>query len=136
MSIRLSQRLQRIRPSATVSITARAIALREQGRDVISLSAGEPDFDTPDNIKGAAIAAIRAGATKYTAVSGMTALKDAIAAKLRRDNQLSYSHDEIIVTSGAKQACFNACQVLPTAAERYDCIWSGLSEGVELPVCM
>ena len=112
MSIRLSQRMQRIRPSATVSITSRAIALREQGRDIISLSAGEPDFDTPENIKEAAIAAIRGGATKYTAVSGTRELKDAIAAKLRRDNDLEYATEQIVVTSGAKQACFNACQAL------------------------
>lgn len=112
MSIRLSQRLQRIRPSATVSITARAIELREQGRDIISLSAGEPDFDTPENIKAAAIAAIRSGETKYTAVSGTSRLKEAIAAKLRNDNHLEYTAAQIIVTSGAKQACFNACQAL------------------------
>jgi aspartate aminotransferase len=118
MSIRLSQRLQRIRPSATVSITARAIELREQGRDVISLSAGEPDFDTPENIKAAAIAAIRAGDTKYTAVGGTRRLREAIATKLRRDNGLEYAPEQILVTSGAKQACFNACQaVLDTGDE-------------------
>jgi aspartate aminotransferase len=110
--MRLAQRLQRVRPSATVSMTARAIQLREQGVDVISLSAGEPDFDTPAHIKSAAIAALEAGQTKYTAVDGTRLLKDAISEKFRRDNNLEYSHEQIIVTSGAKQACFNACQAI------------------------
>jgi aspartate aminotransferase len=101
-----------MRPSATVSITAKALKLREQGRDVIGLSAGEPDFDTPDDVKAAAIEAIRAGQTKYTPVDGTAALKAAIADKFKRENQLDFALDQILVTSGAKQACFNACQAL------------------------
>ena len=112
MSIRLAQRLQRIRPSATVGITAKAINLREAGRDVISLSAGEPDFATPEHIRAAGIEAIRSGNTKYTALDGAHALKLAIAAKLSGENKLSYEPAQILVTSGAKQACFNACQAL------------------------
>ena len=112
MSVRLAQRLQRIRPSATVSITAKALKLRDQGRDIISLSAGEPDFDTPEHIKHAAIEAIRAGDTKYTAIDGSRLLKEAIARKFERDNDLHYDVDQILVTSGAKQACFNTCQAL------------------------
>jgi aspartate aminotransferase len=112
MSLRLSQRIQRMRPSATVSITAKALKLREQGHDIIGLSAGEPDFDTPDYVKAAAIEAIRAGQTKYTPVDGTRVLKTAIADKLARENRLSYELDQILVTSGAKQACFNACQAL------------------------
>jgi len=112
VSVRLAQRLQRIRPSATVSITAKALKLRDQGRDIISLSAGEPDFDTPEHIKDAAIEAIRAGDTKYTAIDGSRLLKEAIARKFERDNDLHYDVDQILVTSGAKQACFNTCQAL------------------------
>ena len=112
MSIRLAERLQRIRPSATVSITAKALNLREQGRDIISLSAGEPDFATPEHIRAAGIEAIRSGNTKYTALDGAHALKLAIAKKLKRENGLSYEPAQILVTSGAKQACFNACQAL------------------------
>jgi aspartate aminotransferase len=112
MTIRLSRRVRQLNASATVSITQRAIELREAGRNVIALSAGEPDFDTPDFIKEAAIAAIRHGETKYTAVDGTSRLKRAIAAKFRRDNGLEFEPEQIIVTSGAKQACFNACQAL------------------------
>jgi aspartate aminotransferase len=112
MTIRLSTRVRQLSASATVSITQRAIELREAGRDVIALSAGEPDFDTPEHIKAAAIAAIRAGETKYTAVDGTRRLKDAIAEKFRRDNGLHFGPRQIIVTSGAKQACFNACQAI------------------------
>lgn len=112
MNVRLAQRLQRIRPSPTVSITAKALRLREQGLDIISLSAGEPDFATPQHIKSAAIEAIEADDTKYTAVDGTRALKDAISAKFKRDNHLDYSPGQILVSSGAKQACFNLCQAL------------------------
>ena len=96
MSIRLAQRLQRIRPSATVGITAKAINLREAGRDVISLSAGEPDFATPEHIRAAGIEAIRSGNTKYTALDGAHALKLAIAAKLSGENKLSYEPAQIL----------------------------------------
>jgi aspartate aminotransferase len=112
LAIRLAHRIHRIRPSATVSITAEALKLREQGRDIISLSAGEPDFETPAHVKRAAIRAIESGETKYTAVDGSRLLKEAIAAKFQRDNSLTYDLDQIVVTSGAKQACFNACQAL------------------------
>lgn len=112
MSIRLARRMQRIRPSATVSITAKALALKEQGRDIISLSVGEPDFDTPEHIKAAAVAAIEAGQTKYTPVDGSSALKAAVAEKFRRDNGLEFERDQILVSSGAKQSCYNACQAL------------------------
>jgi aspartate aminotransferase len=90
LSTRLARRLQRIRPSATVSITAKALNLREQGRDIIALSAGEPDFATPENIKAAGIEAIASDNTKYTALDGSQQLKTAIALKLERDNGLTY----------------------------------------------
>jgi aspartate aminotransferase len=112
LSTRLARRLQRIRPSATVSITAKALSLRDQGRDIISLSAGEPDFATPEHIKAAGIEAISSGNTKYTALDGTRQLKQAIADKLRRENGLSYDLGQILVSSGAKQSCFNACQAL------------------------
>jgi aspartate aminotransferase len=93
-------------------MTAKAISLREAGHDIISLSAGEPDFATPEHIRAAGIEAIRSGNTKYTALDGAHQLKLAIAAKLRRENGLDYEPAQILVTSGAKQACFNACQAL------------------------
>lgn len=104
----LSQTLDRVKPSPTVAMTARAIELRGQGRDIISLSAGEPDFDTPQNIKDAAIAAISAGKTKYTAPDGVLDLKKAICAKFARDNGLTYAPNQIIVSTGGKQVLYNA----------------------------
>ena len=112
MSIRFARRLQRIRPSATVGITAIAQRLREQGRDIISLSAGEPDFGTPEHVRRAAIAAIERGDTKYTAVDGASELKLAIVAKFERDNGLEYAPEQVLVSSGAKQSCYNVCQAL------------------------
>jgi aspartate aminotransferase len=112
LTIELARRLQRIRPSATVSITARAQRLREQGRDIIVLSVGEPDFPTPEHIKAAAARALERNDTKYTPVDGARALKDAIVAKLARDNGLTYSTDQVLVSSGAKQSCYNACLAL------------------------
>lgn len=112
LSTRLARRLLRIRPSATVSITARALELREQGREIISLSAGESDFETPEHVKAEAIAAIRRGETRYTPLTGSSALKDAIVTKFARDNGLDYRPEQIIVSSGAKQSCYNACQAL------------------------
>lgn len=112
MTVRLSQRARQLTASATVSITQRAIELREAGQDVIALSAGEPDFDTPEFIKEAAIEALRRGDTKYTAVDGSSTLKRAIQAKFLRENELRFELDQIVVTSGAKQACFNVCQAL------------------------
>ena len=104
----IAQRLQRISPSQTIAISSKARALKAAGKDVISLSAGEPDFDTPDHIKEAAIRAIRAGETKYTDVAGTPALRRAVAEKFRRDNGLDYAPEEIIVSSGGKQVIFNA----------------------------
>lgn len=112
MSIPLAARVQRIAPSATVGMTARALALKAEGRDIISLSVGEPDFPTPPHICEAAVAAIAAGATKYTALEGTRELKAAIRRKLERENELRYSADQILVSSGAKQACFNLCLAL------------------------
>lgn len=117
MSLRLAQRVQRIRPSPTVSITALAGKLREDGKDIIALSAGEPDFPTPENIQEAACEAIRGGDTKYTAVDGVRSLKEAIQEKFKRDNDLDFELDEIVVSNGAKQSCYNACQALLEAGD-------------------
>lgn len=103
-----SAALGRISPSATLAMTSRVFALKREGVDVIGLGAGEPDFDTPDFVKEAAIAAIRAGQTKYTNVDGTTELKEAIAAKFRRDNGLEYTLDQISVNVGGKHTLFNA----------------------------
>ncbi len=110
--MRLAQRVQRIRPSATVSITALAAKLRSEGKDIIALSVGEPDFPTPEHICAAACDAIARGETKYTVVDGSPALKRAVAEKFRRDNGLAFEPDQIVVSCGAKQACFNACLAL------------------------
>jgi aspartate aminotransferase len=103
-----SAALNRIEPSATLAMSGRVIALKAQGVDVIGLSAGEPDFDTPDFVKEAAIEAIRSGQTKYTNVDGTAALKSAIAAKFKRDNDLSYDASQISVNVGGKHTLFNA----------------------------
>ncbi len=105
---RTSAALGRIQPSATLAMTDRVIAMKREGKDIIGLSAGEPDFDTPDFIKDAAIAAIRAGQTKYTAVDGTAEVKDAIIAKFRRDNGLDYAANQISVNAGGKHTLFNA----------------------------
>jgi aspartate aminotransferase len=112
MSIRLSARVQAVKPSATLAITARAKALRAAGKDVIGLGAGEPDFDTPDHIKEAAIKAIRDGFTKYTAVDGTPELKQAVIAKFRRDNGFDFRPDQILVSCGGKQSCYNLAQAI------------------------
>src|SRR5579862_470757 len=104
----LASRLDRIKPSPTIAAGQRARELKAQGRDIISLDAGEPDFDTPDSIKEAAIAAIRAGQTKYTAVDGTPALKAAISAKFKRENGLDYAPSQITVGAGGKHVLFNA----------------------------
>ena len=104
----LSDTLARVKPSPTIAITNKAAELKAEGRDVIGLSAGEPDFDTPENIKSAAIAAIHAGKTKYTAVDGIPELKAAICAKFKRENGLDYSPAQVSVSSGGKQVLFNA----------------------------
>ena len=100
--------IQRIKPSPTIAVTNRAAALKAAGHDIIGLGAGEPDFDTPDFVKEAAIAAIRAGQTKYTQVDGTPELKEAIRAKFRRDNHLDYGLDQISVNVGGKHTIFNA----------------------------
>jgi aspartate aminotransferase len=107
MSI-ISDSLKRIKPSPTIAVTQKARELRAAGKDVIGLGAGEPDFDTPDNIKNAAIKAIKSGDTKYTAVDGTPALKKAIITKFKRENKLSYSVDQITVGTGGKQVLYNA----------------------------
>ncbi|MCG2840830.1 pyridoxal phosphate-dependent aminotransferase [Sandaracinobacter sp. RS1-74] len=104
----LSAAINRIQPSPTIAVTNKAAELKAQGKDIIGLGAGEPDFDTPDFVKEAAIAAIRAGKTKYTAVDGTPELKAAIQAKFKRDNNLDYALDEISVNVGGKQTIFNA----------------------------
>jgi len=103
-----SAALGRIQPSATLAMTGRVIELKRQGVDVIGLSAGEPDFDTPDFVKEAGIAAIRAGQTKYTDVDGTAELKEAVAAKFKRDNGLVYDRSQISINSGGKHTLFNA----------------------------
>ena len=107
MSI-VSNSLKRIKPSPTIAVTSKAREMRAAGRDVIGLGAGEPDFDTPDNIKEAAIEAIKRGDTKYTAVDGTIDLKKAIQAKFSRENGLSYELDQITVGTGGKQVLYNA----------------------------
>ncbi|MDB2464663.1 pyridoxal phosphate-dependent aminotransferase [Amylibacter sp.] len=104
----LSKNLSRIKQSPTMEITARAQELKANGLNIISLSVGEPDFDTPQNIKEAGIAAISQGKTKYTAVDGMPELKEAICNKFQKDNGLTYSKDQVIVSTGGKQVLFNA----------------------------
>jgi aspartate aminotransferase len=108
----LKDSLSRIKPSATIAVTDKARALKQAGRDVIGLGAGEPDFDTPDNIKRAAIKAIESGkASKYTAVDGIPELKNAIVKKFKRENNLDYKPSQIIVSTGGKQVLFNALMV-------------------------
>ena len=107
MSI-ISDSLKRIKPSPTIAVTQKARELRAAGKDIIGLGAGEPDFDTPDNIKNAAIRAIKSGDTKYTAVDGTPTLKKAIIAKFKRENKLSYTADQITVGTGGKQVLYNA----------------------------
>lgn len=110
--MRLAARARRIRPSPTLEITARAQLLRAQGRDVISLAAGEPDFDTPPNVKEAAVRALREGRTKYTPAPGIPELREAIAQRYREEFGLDYEPSEVIVGCGAKHVLFNALQVL------------------------
>ncbi|WP_289118275.1 pyridoxal phosphate-dependent aminotransferase [uncultured Idiomarina sp.] len=107
MDYQLSDRINSIQPSPTLAVTQKANELRQQGKDVIGLGVGEPDFDTPEFVKDAAIQAIKDGKTKYTAVDGIVELKDAVIRKLERDNQLSYQRNEIIVSSGGKHSIYN-----------------------------
>ena len=106
--ITLSDTLSRVAPSPTLAVTQKARELKAKGVDVIGLGAGEPDFDTPDHVKEAAIEAIRRGETKYTPVDGIPELKDAIIAKFKRDNDLTYERSQITVAPGGKAILYNA----------------------------
>jgi aspartate aminotransferase len=126
----LAAALDRVKPSATIAVTDKARALKAAGRNVIGLGAGEPDFDTPANIKLAAIHAIEAGKTKYTAVDGIPELKEAIIGKFQRENGISYKPNQIIVGTGGKQVLYNALMatinpgdevIIPAASP---CRWS------------
>ncbi|MDX1573923.1 MAG: pyridoxal phosphate-dependent aminotransferase [Methylophaga sp.] len=117
MTIKLSQRVQSIKPSPTLAITARAAALRAEGKDIIGLGAGEPDFDTPEHIKDAAVEALNKGQTKYTAVDGTADLKQAIIKKFARDNGLDYQPNQILVSCGGKQSFFNLAQAMLEAGD-------------------
>ena len=113
----LASRLARVKPSATIAISAKANALKAQGKNIIALSFGEPDFDTPDNIKEAAIKAIRSGDTKYTAVDGTAKLKEAIVAKFKRENGLTYTTKQVTVGTGGKQVLYNAFMATLSAGD-------------------
>jgi aspartate aminotransferase len=104
----ISATLSRVKPSPTIAMTTLAGELKAQGKDVISLSAGEPDFDTPENIRAAGIAAINAGKTRYTAPDGIPELKEAICAKFARENGLDYTPKQVSVGTGGKQNLYNA----------------------------
>ena len=110
--LKLANRVQRVKPSPTLAVTARVAELRAAGKDIIGLGAGEPDFDTPDHIKKAAIKAIKDGFTRYTAVDGMPSLKQAIIAKFKQDNGLDYTPEQILVSCGGKQSFYNLAQAL------------------------
>ncbi len=112
IDIRLAKRTKKINPSSTLAITAKAKKLKSEGRDIVNFAAGEPDFDTPDFIKDAAITAIKTGFTKYTPTTGIPELKRIIADKLKKDNSLEYDSSQIVVSCGAKHSIFNALFVL------------------------
>ncbi|MBV6423484.1 MAG: Aspartate aminotransferase [Steroidobacteraceae bacterium] len=112
MTLPVSRRVQRVKPSPTLAVTARAAKLRAEGKDIVALGAGEPDFDTPAHIAAAGVDAIRSGFTRYTNVDGINELKDAIIAKFRRDNGIEYERSQIIVSSGAKQTIYNLCMAV------------------------
>jgi len=115
--LELSKRVQAIKPSPTLAVTARAAKLKAEGKDIIGLGAGEPDFDTPQHIKDAAIAAINKGFTKYTAVGGTPTLKAAVIAKFKRDNGLDYTAKQILVSCGGKQSFFNLALAVINAGD-------------------
>ncbi len=112
MPVTISKRAQRVKPSPTLAVTALANRLKAEGKDIIGLGAGEPDFDTPAHIADAGVDAIRKGFTRYTNVEGINELKDAIIAKFKRDNGISYERAQILVSSGAKQTIFNLCMAV------------------------
>jgi aspartate aminotransferase len=118
----LSESLGRIQPSQTIAVTQKARELKAAGRDVIGLGAGEPDFDTPDNIKEAAIAAIRRGETKYTAVEGIPELRKAVAAKFKRENGLDYAPSQIFVAAGGKAVIYNALMATLNPGDEVICV--------------
>ena len=117
MEIRVANRAASIRPSPTLAVTAKAAELRAAGRDIIALSAGEPDFDTPGHIKDAAIKAIHDGKTKYTAAGGLPELKQAVIDKFQRENALSYKPEQVLVSCGAKHSIYNLMQALLNPGE-------------------
>ena len=117
MNIVFAQRIKQVKPSPTLAVAAKATQMQAEGHDVIGLGTGEPDFDTPQHIKAAAIKAINDGFTKYTAVDGIPELKQAVREKFKRDNQLHYELNQILVSSGGKQSCYNLCQVLLEAGD-------------------
>ncbi|MDQ6952729.1 MAG: pyridoxal phosphate-dependent aminotransferase [Mariprofundaceae bacterium] len=117
MTIQLSNRVQRVKPSATLAITAKAAELRASGRNIISLSVGEPDFDTPQAACEAGIEAIRSGFTRYTAVPGIPELRQEVAAKFKRDNDLDYAPENILVSTGGKQCIFNLLMAMIDAGD-------------------
>jgi aspartate aminotransferase len=112
MTVSVSRRVQRVKPSPTLAVTARAAKLKAEGKDVIGLGAGEPDFDTPVHVADAGVDAIRKGFTRYTNVDGINELKDAIIAKFARDNGIKYERPQILVSSGAKQTIYNLCMAV------------------------
>lgn len=112
MALPVARRVQRVKPSPTLAVTARAARLKAEGKDVIGLGAGEPDFDTPAHIAQAGVDAISRGFTRYTNVDGINELKDAIIAKFERDNGLQYERSQILVSSGAKQTIYNLCMAV------------------------
>ncbi|MGL4440098.1 MAG: pyridoxal phosphate-dependent aminotransferase [Bosea sp. (in: a-proteobacteria)] len=131
----LADCLNRVKPSATIVITQKARDLKAAGRDVISLSVGEPDFDTPDNIKNAAIDAIRRGETKYTPVSGIQPLREAVAKKFRRENNLDYKASQTIVSTGGKHVIYNALLATLNPGDEVICVapyWVSYPEMVAL----
>ena len=108
----LSDRVQKVKPSATLAVTAKANELKAQGIQIVPMGSGEPDFDTPKNIQQAAVEAIHNGQTRYTAVDGTPDLKNAIISKFKRENNLDYSLTEVMVSSGGKQVFYNLCQAV------------------------
>jgi aspartate aminotransferase len=117
MEITLAKRVQKVKPSPTLAIAAKASQMKAQGLDIIGLATGEPDFDTPQHIKLAAMSAIEAGYTKYTAVDGIPELKEAIRNKFKKDNGLDYQLNQILVSVGGKQSCYNLCQAFLDAGD-------------------
>jgi aspartate aminotransferase len=115
--LELSQRVRNIKPSPTLAVTAKAAKLKAEGKDIISLGVGEPDFDTPEHIKAAGIKAIQAGFTKYTAVGGTASLKQAVIAKFKNENGLDYKPGQILVSCGGKQSFYNLAQALLNAGD-------------------